>query len=68
MWYDYNESAAIKMEMPPMMEQITFNEKGNLVAVFESNATKFKKIKKGQCDVLVANIEPVVKSRFLKIL
>ena len=43
---DYTDSAAIKMDMPPMMEQITFNSKGNLIAIFESNASKFKRVRK----------------------
>lgn len=68
MWRDYNNSAAIKMDMPPMMEQITFNEKGNLMAVFESNASKFKRVKKNGSDVVVTNIEPVVNTVYLKIL
>ena len=68
MWRDYNESAAIKMDMPPMMEQITFNKNGNLVSVFESNASKFKKVKKNNSDVVVTNIDSVVDTGFFKIL
>ena len=65
---DYTDSAAIKMDMPPMMEQITFNSKGNLIAIFESNASKFKRVRKNNSDVVVTNIEPVVNTGYFKIL
>ncbi len=41
---DYeNKKVLYKVKMPPMLEQITFDENGNLLALFESNAKIYKK-------------------------
>lgn len=65
---DYSGLSSIQMEMPPMMEQITFDKDGKLISVFESNAVKFKKVKNHSSDVVVTNIEPVVENGRFKVL
>lgn len=65
---DYTVVPFIQMDMPPMMEQITFNKNGKLVTLFESNAAKFKKINNASSDVVVTNIGEVVDNTNFKVL
>ena len=63
---DYNDSLSIDIEMPSMMEQITFNKDGQLITLFESNAQKYKVEKNMQNnDVIITNIEEIIESHKL---
>lgn len=50
---DFNTNKVLyKVKMPPMLEQITFNENKNLLALFESNAKIYRKYHFRTHDVL----------------
>lgn len=50
-----------KVKMPPMLEQITFNENGDLLALFESNAEVYKKYHFKTSDINLYRIDKIYK-------
>lgn len=46
--------------LPPMLEQICFNKEGYLIAIFESNAKKYKKYRIENNDINEYNIDSII--------
>ncbi len=61
---DYTKKVTTSCKMPPMMEQITFNDNGKLMTLYESNAIKYKTAFRNNSDVVVTNLDKVVDQVF----
>ena len=66
---DYRNLPSIKIVMPPMLEQITFNKSGRLITLYESNALKYQSlIKSNNSDVIVSDFGSIVEKNNFKVL
>lgn len=58
---DYRTSNYVLCDLPPMLEQISFNQVGELLTVFESNAKKYKSPLNNIDDIYYINVDEIIK-------